>query len=215
MHARLVSFSILATLAFGSSLAAAQDPVLPAGAEPTTPAAAKAETFGRKGQLAIIAGSQLAAQRHSYAEGTGGTTIGLTPAVDYFLIDHLSIGARAGVEFTTIDASPPYHPSSSFHTYFVSPRVGYELPLGSSVSIWPSANVLYSVGDSAPANPGQRNRGLGFGASLPVLVHLAPHFFVGAGPEAGITWYRFDYGNADYSVRYASYGVTTLLGGWI
>jgi hypothetical protein len=52
------------------------------------------------------------------------------------------------------------------------------------------------------------------GLSSPVLVHLAPHFFVGLGPNVTQDLSRsYTYGTASVQYRQTNIGAGTILGG--
>ena len=91
-----------------------------------------------------------------------------------------------------------------------SPFVGYLIPLGERIALWPKVGGSYFYYSNAM---GQSSRSIGIGASLPVVAHLAPNFFVGAGPDIGFNaWSSDDYGERSTSVIS---GFGTMIGGWI
>ncbi|HXX67462.1 MAG TPA: hypothetical protein VEK07_09790 [Polyangiaceae bacterium] len=97
----------------------------------------------------------------------GGTTFSLRPALDYFVIDRLSIGGA--IEFDYASGKP------SFTQFRIAPEIGYELALSDTWSFWPQASLPISV-----PNPGPTSVAIAIFA--PFLVHPAEHFFFGAGP---------------------------------
>src|SRR5262249_43446835 len=96
--------------------------------------------FGEAGQVGV--GSHLRG-RFDYTstksdDGTkmSATTIEVEPAADYFVIDSLSVGGAAVFDHTRI--SPPFEaPGVSTTTFGIEPRVGFNLPLGDTLSFWP------------------------------------------------------------------------------
>jgi hypothetical protein len=103
---------------------------------------------------------------HDIGHGNG-TQFSVRPALDYFVIDNLSIGGAIGLRFF----------SGSPDTTFIDlvPDIGYELALSDTWSIWPSASVPISV-------PNQGNATVSIRIFVPFLVHPAEHFFFGIGP---------------------------------
>lgn len=96
----------------------------------------------------------------------GGTAFSVRPALDYFVIDRLSIGGAVEFDYTG---------KPSFTQFRIAPEVGYEFALSDSWSFWPQASLPISV-----PNPGSTSVALAIFA--PFLVHPAEHFFFGAGP---------------------------------
>ena len=142
--------------------------------------------FGLKSQLAIS--SEVGATiENTHIKGQSGstTTITLRPAVDYFIIDNLSLGGFIGLD----------HSSSSgvaATRFAIGPRVGYNIPLASSFSVWPRAGLSFahtsrSIDAIGPV-PGQSisNDGLGLNLYIPVMFHAAKHFFFGVGPALDV-----------------------------
>jgi hypothetical protein len=98
----------------------------------------------------------------------GGTTFSVRPALDYFVINHLSIGGAVEFDYTS------GHPSSTTQ-FQIAPEIGYEFSLSDTWSFWPQASVPISV-----PNPGSTTVVIAIFA--PFLVHPAEHFFFGLGP---------------------------------
>jgi hypothetical protein len=97
------------------------------------------------------------------------TTFTLRPALDYFVIDHLSLGGA--VEF---DVVAPQHDRSRTN-FSIVPDVGYALGLTDTWSFW----LIGSLPLSFP-NPGNASVAVDVFAAF--LVHPADHFFFGIGP---------------------------------
>jgi hypothetical protein len=102
----------------------------------------------------------------------------------------------------------------------VGPRIGYDAPISNLVSIWPK--IGFTFAHSHAADAGFNGVGVASGAGLvsvsndqtlwlfdayvPVLLHPAPHFFLGFGPYIDTQL------NGD--VRSTAYGGKFTLGGW-
>lgn len=120
---------------------------------------------------------------HTSVSGGSTTTVLIRPAVDYFVIDHLSLGAFTGVEYSSL-------PGGSTTTYGIGPRVGYDIPLSARFSLWPKAGLSFNsttVKVDADAvggltRPSDSNNALAFNLYVPVMFH-SNHYFAGFGPS--------------------------------
>lgn len=124
-----------------------------------------APNFERQGNFVVTNDAGFA---FTQQVGRGGATaFTLRPALDYFVINHLSIGGA--LEFDYFSGNPA---STLFQ---VAPEIGYEIALGDTWSFWPQASVPFSV-----PNPG--NVTVSIAIFAPFLIHPAEHFFFGLGP---------------------------------
>jgi hypothetical protein len=171
-----------------------------------------AEQFGSKGELAISSEVGLVISNTSISGASGSTTnVELEPAVDYFVINGLSVGAFVAFDYTSVSDG---HSS----TFGVGPRVGYNFTLSDLVSVWPKVGLSFED-DSSTANvsvagepPGTStsttvsSTHLAINAYVPLMFHPAPHFFAGLGPflDADLT------GNT----RATTFGGKMTVGGW-
>lgn len=145
-----------------------------------------AGVFGERGQLAIM-GETGAVFSHTSISGVDGSssTIVLRPGLDYFVIDHLSIGAFTGIEYTS-------SPGSSTTRYAIGPRVGYDIPLSERFSIWPKAGLSFNsttvkldavtIGGVRTPETSDSNTAMALNLYVPVMFH-SHHYFVGIGPS--------------------------------
>jgi len=153
-----------------------QRPQLPAVA-----ANSPSVVFGNRGQLTISTDAGLAISSTS-TSGVDGSTTSLTlrPAVDYFVVNNVSVGAFVGLD---------YKSTSGAHatTFAIGPRVGYNFAFSERFSFWPKLGFSYStsstsadttpaVGDSATGNH------LALNVFAPLMFHPVQHFFLGFGP---------------------------------
>ncbi len=99
--------------------------------------------------------------------GGDGTRFELRPALDYFVIQNLSIGGA--VEFDYTSGTP------NSTVFRIAPEVGYEVALTDTWSIWPQ--VALSLAFPNPGDPG-----VTLVLFVPFLLHPAEHFFFGIGP---------------------------------
>jgi hypothetical protein len=141
-------------------------------AVPTVQANTPAAMFGTKGQLAISSDAGLEISNSSISGGHGSTTkITLAPAIDYFVIDHLSVGGFVRLDYT-------HTPGSHQTTFGIGPRVGYDIPFSSLFSVWPKLGFSYFTTSS----PGVTTNNFTLNIFVPVMIHPAEHFFIGFGP---------------------------------
>ncbi|QRK04168.1 hypothetical protein JQX13_28280 [Archangium violaceum] len=134
----------------------------------TTPAAGSG--FGAAGQIAIS--SDASASIGYSTAGSDAFFINLNPSVDYFLQQNLSIGAA-------VLLSRSFNEGPDLTSLGLSVRMGYNHALGEQVSLWPRLSVGIQHSSIGSAS------GTAFVADAfaPVLLHLVPHFFIGAGPR--------------------------------
>lgn len=167
---------------------------VPVGSEAPPPRATV--SLGAAGQIAISDDLSLIAthQSQSYMGQTSNvTTIILQPAIDVFVATNLSLGGQVLLGRSSSGGSDNT-------AIGVAPRIGYNVPFGSMVSLWPRVAVKY-VRDtsSGTGSPSTSNYTISFFALVPVLFQPAPHFFIGGGPYVskdltskldGMDWYK-------------------------
>ncbi|WNG45162.1 hypothetical protein F0U60_14390 [Archangium minus] len=166
---------------------------------PSVAAAQRAETtptvgsgFGAAGQITIS--SDASANIGFSTAGADAFFINLNPSVDYFLQQNLSIGAAVLLSRSFADGP-------DLTGLGLSLRVGYNHALSEQVSLWPRLSVgfQHSIAGSFSSTA--------FVADIfaPVLFHVVPHFFIGAGP-------RVNFAAGDASG--VSISIDTTLGGY-
>ena len=151
--------------------------------------AAAPEHFGEPGQLVIDQSFMLGASSASFAlEGIAeyrSNQVTLAPAVSWFAARRLSL--RLGSSFSHSWASAGHGSWGRATRVGVSPGIGYALPLGQHMSLWPRVSAHAAKSWYESDNIGAFSTvGMSFGALAPVLWHPADHFFIGVGP--GISW---------------------------
>lgn len=157
-------------------------------------------------------GARFGAARHVVFTGaTGGQVTGsfrdrggdvpysvwISPSFDYFVRNDLSFGL-AFVVSAVNETGASGRTTGSVGGYV---RVGPNLALGEVVSLWP--RIRLGVGVERPDGPMVE-----VGVDAPVLLHVAPHAFVGLGPDVG---YRHSIEQGFDSGRL---GLTLIVGGW-
>jgi hypothetical protein len=157
-----------------------QRPQLPAVA-----ADSPAGVFGYGRQLTLSSDAGLSISSTSTVGIDESTTkLSLRPALDYFLVNNVSVGAFVGVEYASTGGA---HAT----TFAIGPRVGYDFVFAERFSFWPKLGVSYSSSSTttsaavSPGSPPVENvsaRHLALNAFVPLMFHPVQHFFLGFGP---------------------------------
>jgi len=162
-----------------------------------------ARAFGRMGQFVInssFSGPQLVLLSSApggalgYESDSKALFISLNPSADYFLQENLSIGASLGLS-TALSDGPDLLLVS------LKVRAGYNIPMNDKMSVWPQLGLGIGHADIGIADTTYFEVTI----NAPFLYHLAPHFYIGAGP--GLTTVLGD----DTSVTLQA---NTVLGGY-
>jgi len=153
-----------------------QRPQLPAVA-----AKSPSGVFGERGQLTISSDAGLSISNTS-TSGVDGSSTNLTlrPAVDYFVLNNVSVGGFVGLDYTTAGGA---HTT----TFAIGPRVGYNLAFSELFSFWPKLGFSYSSSSASgnvtvPGAPSADGNHLALNVFAPVMFHPVQHFFLGFGP---------------------------------
>lgn len=176
--------------------------------------------FGKAGQIVISGDLELSFESRSFKAPEGEdpesqTTITLAPALDYFVIDNLSIGGQ--IAFTRISQG-----DDSAQLIGIGPRVGYNLGLTENISLWPRLHFRYSmvslksetvdpITGATSTSEVDGNR-MTIGIDAPILFHPAEHFFVGIGP-----FFAMDLSSKlddEDATKDTAFGLQTIVGGW-
>jgi hypothetical protein len=183
--------------------------------------------FGKRGQVVFTNALVASYLTTTYALTSSGTSaLNVGGSVDYFVVDHISLGNGAGISsssYSLLDNATGNAVSNSVSGDWLTFRLGMSLPLGERVSLYPVVSVGVEAGEigsqaAGPAN--ERDTQEVFAAVFaPVLVHLAEHFFVGFGPNIDTDlWQRVTSplpGAQSSSNRATSVGAGLELGGWV
>ncbi|HTQ04692.1 MAG TPA: hypothetical protein VMI54_12590 [Polyangiaceae bacterium] len=201
-------------------------PVLPisfvgrfaAAAEPPAPSASPA--FGDKGEVVVTSAFGLSLNYFHQTTPAGTVNWDFAPSAHYFISRELSVGLGVTVRRSSISALM-LDPDGARLTYFpeeqttlgVDATVGYNVVLGKLVSFWMRAELGYAENQlpQIMLSPGVEVSGSSHAAWVelfaPFLVHPAPHFFVGFGPDI---WGDI----VNKSGRRLSAGTGSTVGGW-
>jgi len=167
--------------------------------------APESKRFGDRGQL-VLNGDLAITAGHRWGEGNGSlndfTFFSVRPSVDYFVLEGLSLGVTLGL-------GGSFGENSDFTEVGAGLRVGYALPLGERVSLWPRLGAsLYHQNIQSQFGGREQEDSASIGRVdlfTPLLVHPTSSFFIGLGPVLAVETGDFE------SV---SLGVQSLVGGY-
>jgi len=152
--------------------------------------------FGDRGQMVLTGGFG------SINSSDNFTNISIFPAIDFFVTNHFSIGG--GVRLTYIKNQGASAVQQQEGVLF---QIGFDVPLGGRVSLWPRLlNGVIRVEHVTNYVTSE--------LQVPLLVHAAPHFFIGAGPFVS-TSRLINPSTGANSNAAANRGLTTFVGGWM
>jgi hypothetical protein len=161
---------------------------------------ASAPAFGENGEVVITAGTGLFASTTAFSGSDAVLrSAGLNASLDLFADFGFSIGWDFELNYGLRRGYLADGSLVQTETGLISggPRVGYNLPLGALFSFYPKLTVglhwatqdrsfvsgpPVSITASATGAPDVSRTGPWIQASLPLLLHAAPHFFLGFGP---------------------------------
>jgi hypothetical protein len=188
------------------------------GAAPAPPPAAAPPTdigMGTVGQFAVSDDMQIALVRQTQSlqgQSAETTRIQLQPAIDYFVSPNVSIGGQVRIAFESKDNGGGT--TNDVTTLGLLPRIGYNVALSPTSSIWPRAALGY-VHTSSDSYNGQVTAS-GYIVSLEVFVPLVfqpvPHFFLGGGPF--VTTDLISKLEGTDSVKTTNIGLQSTIGGY-
>jgi len=168
--------------------------------------------FGGKGQLAVSSDAGISISNTSISDVDGSSTqLILRPAVDYFVIDYLSLGGFLGVEHNST-------PGGSSTAFSIGPRIGYNIPLSESFSVWPKIGFSFAStsqeeddvelpGGGVIEGSDESSTSVQLNLFAPFMFHPVEHFFIGFGPA-----FDLDLSGDEKATTIAA---RLTLGGWI
>jgi hypothetical protein len=129
------------------------------------------------------------------ASETSTTTLWLAPSADVFVTDHLSVGGLVEVAHTwgAVEGTGRRLelPGATSMTFL--PRVGFYVPFGDRLGLWPRAGVGWTSTESASftstggAVTRETLRAMVLDVDLSLVYRFGETFFMKAGPEIGVT----------------------------
>lgn len=143
------------------------------------------EPFGKAGVLNIASDITLNYQHTGYSAPSGQTapssasTYAIGPAADYFVIDNLSVGAMV-----LFARTQPVGSDAKVDTISLEPRIGYHIPLvPERLGVWPRVSFIYEQNTiKTPGFADSKEKSMGIGGFVPLLIHPVEHFHIGIGP---------------------------------
>jgi hypothetical protein len=196
----------------------------PASTPATDSATKPARRFGERGEVVFT--NELVANVYStaYAGTSSSDTQGsFTFGMDYFFTDHVAAGFSGNGGWNNFSGLDTNGNAVTYNTtsYGVAARLGVEIPLGSLLSLYPRASLGAEFGnDDEKSSAGEDSYSFSevwIGAYVPLLVHVAPHFFVGFGPSISrdlATTITFAQGQQT-SNNATTLGAGFVVGGWL
>ncbi len=185
---------------------------VPSIAQADHPAGHVGAVFGEKGQF-VPAGSLYLGMGSTKAPGGGSTSefrFSFEPQLSYFVIDNVLVGAGL------LGAVRSPEGGADTSTFGISVNGGYNFNLMSQLSILPE--LILGYGSSSMTISGNKFSSSAFSMEIfvPVLWHIVPHFFIGAGPD-----FRTDLTATDKAgdtssdgSKVTTFGLATTIGGW-
>ena len=172
-----------------------------------------AQDFGKKGQLAISAerlfgftydsSSVSAPTGDADSSTTGFSLLSSAPSAsgsnaawfgygaprvagDYFVIDHLSLGAALGYAHVSVTNQPVglggNETTDSGHTITFAPRAGYAIAFTNLIGFWPRAGFTYVSDTAGPRSA----HNLALTLEAPFTFNVVPHVVFWAAPTLDI-----------------------------
>jgi opacity protein-like surface antigen len=176
--------------------------------------------FGALGQIVISAdlpfrneAPELALVHSSTSMGgSSSTEVAIEPGLDYFVAQNVSIGGEVGIDYST--SSPAGGGTSINATIVVAEaRVGYNVTLGDTLSLWLRVGIGYDHVDSSSGGNSVSGYSVPLFASAPLLWHPGFHFVLGAGPMLATQLVNQLDGSSQ--TKATLFGVQALIGGTI
>jgi hypothetical protein len=126
-------------------------------------------------------------------QASGGSTFLIQPGLDYFIGNGISVGGVVGFSYSS------GNPNTT--TVKLGARAGFNQRLNEHVTFWPTVGI-----DGSYTHNNTSNSAAALEVFAPFLYHVAPHFFLGAGPFLSY----LVKGGPD-----TEYGLDFVIGGWL
>lgn len=154
--------------------------------------------FGAPGQFVISMGPTTDQHLFFHKQSGGGWQLQLSPSLDYFVTPRLAVGGVLGYHHESGGAGTNAN-GTDIITFGV--RASTNFDFNDRFGVWPLVGLFY---DHTSQNHGSTTN-TWLELYVPFLFHLAPHFFVGAGPS-----FQLDLSGPDAN----QFGIDSVLGGW-
>lgn len=194
----------------------------PARSDPPLAEPAAPPRFGDASQVVFTSEIAADASTAIYAGIPSKSTIlTFAPGIDYFVMRHLSVGAALAIRWSAnsgIDASNRLSVTEDLTEASGMLRVGVDFPLATWLSLYPRANLSLGIAAYDEKSGASENKFtanvISVGLYAPLLLHMAPHAFVGFGPVVAHDLVRAYQGSGAQN-RTTSAGASMMVGGWI
>jgi len=160
--------------------------------------------FGTKGTRALGLVADVGAADSNLPSRPLG--LGVRTTIDSFVLDHVSVGGSFGFEYADT--------YGSFYNVGGGPRLGYALPLGDKLVLWPMVTLRYDAG-TVPVPPATGTWSLQdvrVGGELPLVMTLGGQVAFELGPVASTDLWR-SVGGQD-AAHVGLIGLRTGIVGW-
>lgn len=110
--------------------------------------------------------------------------LGASLVLDNFVLSRLSIGGEFGFDYSSADGS--------FYDVGGGPRLGYAIPLGDKLAIWPTVVLAYDTGivPAEGSKDSQSLQDLRLGAQVPLVMTIGGQTAFELGPIASTDLWR-------------------------
>ncbi len=214
--ARLVTGALFASAVTGPTLLAstawADDEVFEEPSEVPLEEPAE-EVFGERGQLVPAGSLSLYRFAQTAPDGTSTSEVRITatPGLSVFVARNFLLGLA--LYYNSLSPSEGRQWSSLGATL----QVGYNVRLSNKVSLLPQLSFALSGTTGTLDADTVKYRTTTASAYLPILWHVAPHFFIGIGPDyqTDLTATVESSGSESPSNKNSWLGVATTIGGWL
>jgi hypothetical protein len=157
--------------------------------------------FGVRHQWVVSSDAAMSIQNTRQRDtNRGSISVTVNPAADFFIIENLSVGASAGVQYVRAGNAKSTRMS-------IGPRVGYNVEITHLFSFWPRLGVSYSYSATHETEIDAVNHAVGLNAFTPLMMHPVEHFFIGFGPFLDV--------DLNGATRGMLWGGRMTLGGWL
>jgi hypothetical protein len=182
-----------------------------------------ARRFGEASEWVFTGETSVSVSSTHYSVQGSSSSVQFEPGFDYFFADNFAVG---GDVYGTSSKSQgddsfgvPYSNSST--SYGLAAHFSVNLPLGELFSLYPRGYLGFGAGsynDTSGSNSNQATFTNSWVALyVPLLVHPAPHLFVGFGPSVKHDL-SFDYSSPNgqqSSIQGTTLSADLIVGGWL
>lgn len=168
-------------------------------------AVAEEAEFPKAGRIVPLGSLSIS---HSTAGGSSLTQVQIAPTLLYLVGDRFVVGGD--LLYRSISSGGGGNTQSS---------IGGDLLLGGAFPLGPQVTLMLlpSIGVLSLSSGSASRTSFTIGVTVPLLVHLAPHFFIGFGPQLGteITASQSLGGTSADSDKITTFNFNGFFGGWI